>query len=64
MLEDIRLNEYPKEAGVYKVIWNGAVIYIGSSNNLYKRMSKHRTYIKQGSNNGYKKGFYFNRKLY
>lgn len=58
MLEDIKVKDFPRVSGVYKVIWNGAVIYIGSSNNLYKRMSKHRTYIKQGSNNGSKKGFY------
>ena len=58
MLEDIRLNEFPKESGVYKIIWFGAVIYVGSSNDLHKRMKYHRHLIKHCQNGSFKKGFY------
>ena len=58
MIENINLKDYPQASGVYKIIWFGAVIYVGSSNDLYKRMSHHRGYIKQGSKDGHKKGFY------
>lgn len=58
MLEDIELKRFPKESGVYKIIWNGCVIYVGSSKSLYQRMADHRSCIKQGSVRGYKKGFY------
>lgn len=58
MLEDINLKDFPRASGVYWIIWNGSVIYIGSSNSLYQRMKKHRTYIRKGSKDGHKKGFY------
>lgn len=58
MVDDIKLNEFPKASGVYKIIWFGAVIYVGSSNGLYQRMCKHKTFIKNGSNYGKKKGLY------
>lgn len=59
MLEDIRLNEFPHSSGVYWIIWNGSVIYIGSSKDLYQRLCVHKSCIKKGSNsNGLKQGFY------
>lgn len=58
MVDDIKLNGIPKQAGVYKIIWFGAVIYVGSSNDLYRRMTDHKFCIKQGSRYGHKKGFY------
>lgn len=58
MVEDINLKDFPQASGVYKIIWNGSVIYIGSSNDLYQRMVQHRTCIKKGSDHGGKKGFY------
>lgn len=58
MLEDINLKYFPQASGVYKIIWNGSVIYIGSSNSLYQRMRNHRTCIRKGSKDGHKKGFY------
>lgn len=58
MVEDINLKDFPQASGVYKLIWNGSVIYVGSSNDLYQRMCVHKNCIKKGSNHGYKKGFY------
>ena len=58
MVEDIELKDFPRASGVYKLIWNGSVIYIGSSNDLHRRMCNHRQCIKQGSDHGKKKGFY------
>lgn len=58
MKDDINLKDFPKKSGVYKLICNGSVIYIGSSNNLYQRMSSHKNCIKKGSDHGCKKGFY------
>lgn len=58
MVDEINLKDFPRASGVYKIIWHGAVIYIGSSNDLYQRMADHRKCIKQGSDQGKKKGFY------
>lgn len=58
MLNDINLKEAPAEAGAYLFISNDEVIYVGSSKNLYQRMTEHNTYIKKGSNHGGKKDFY------
>ena len=58
MIENIKLDEFPQASGVYKIIWNGSVIYIGSSNDLYKRMIEHRCSIKKGSDYDKKRGFY------
>ena len=58
MIEDIVLNRFPKEAGVYLFSSNDEIIYVGSSKNLYMRMKKHRSCIRQGSEHGYKQDFY------
>ena len=58
MVEDIKLDRFPKEAGVYLFKVNEEIIYVGSSNNLYKRMVNHRRYIRKGSANGYKQDLY------
>ena len=59
MIKDVKLNDFPRCSGVYWITdVNGAVIYVGSSNNLYQRMGKHRSYIKAGSNKGYQKDLY------
>ena len=51
MVEDIVLDTFPKESGVYLFKANEEVIYVGSSNNLYMRMIKHRSSIRKGANN-------------
>ena len=58
MIEDIVLNTFPKESGVYLFKANDEVIYVGSSKNLYHRMSVHNTAIKKGSEHGYKQDLY------
>ena len=58
MVEDIKLDTFPKEAGVYMFKVNDEIIYIGSSNNLYKRMVKHRSCIRKCSEHGYKQDLY------
>ena len=51
MIEDIKLDTFPKESGVYMFKTNDEVIYVGSSKNLYKRMIDHRNAINKGGNN-------------
>ena len=58
MVEDIKLDVFPKEAGVYLFSTNEEVIYVGSSKNLYHRISVHKTAIKKGSEHGYKQDLY------
>ena len=58
MVEDIILDSFPKEAGVYLFKIGNEVIYVGSSNNLHKRMVNHKTAIKKGSEHGYKQDLY------
>ena len=58
MVEDIKLDTFPKEAGVYLFKVNEEVIYVGSSNNLYKRMTFHRSCIRKGSADGNKQDLY------
>lgn len=58
MIEDIKLNRFPKESGAYLFKVDDEVIYVGSSINLYMRMSKHRSSIKKGSEHGYKQDLY------
>lgn len=58
MLEDIKLCAFPKEAGVYLFSSNDEIIYVGSSKNLYNRMMRHRSCIRQGSEHGYKQDLY------
>ena len=50
MVEDIILDTFPKEAGVYMFKVDEEVIYVGSSKNIYTRMVKHRTNIRKGGN--------------
>ena len=50
MVEDIVLDTFPKEAGVYMFKISEEVIYVGSSNNLYMRMVNHRSNIRKGGN--------------
>ena len=50
MIEDLILDSFPKEAGVYLFKIGNEVIYIGSSKNLYQRMAKHRSNIRKGGN--------------
>ena len=50
MVEDIILDSFPKEFGVYLFKANNEVIYVGSSNNLYMRMTNHRSSIRKGGN--------------
>lgn len=54
----INLKEIPKESGVYQFIVDNEIIYVGSSKNLYKRMSVYNTAIKQGSNQGHQTDLY------
>ena len=58
MIENIKLDSFTKEAGVYLFKVNEEVIYVGSSKNLYRRMTFHRSCIKQGSDHGYKQDLY------
>lgn len=58
MVEDIKLYTFPKEAGIYLFKVNEEVIYAGSSNNLYKRMVNHRSFIRKGGDHGYKQDLY------
>lgn len=48
MVEDIKLDRFSKEAGVYLFKTDEEVIYIGSSKNLYNRMTQHISYIRKG----------------
>ena len=50
MVEDIKLIIIPKEAGAYLFKVDDEVIYVGSSNNIHKRMVNHRSRIRKGSN--------------
>lgn len=58
MVEDIKLDTFPKEAGVYLFISNDEVIYVGSSKNLYQRISNHISSIRKGSAHGYQQDLY------
>ena len=60
MVEDIVLCSFPKEAGVYLFKTNDEVIYVGSSKNLYHRMTTHRSCIRKGGihNGTLKQDFY------
>ena len=58
MAEDIVLDAFPKEAGVYMFKTDEEVIYVGSSKNLYMRMTYHRCCIRKGSKYGYKQDLY------
>ena len=58
MVEDIKLDRFSKEAGVYLFKTGNEVIYVGSSNNLYKRMTNHISSIRQGSDHGHKQDLY------
>ena len=58
MVEDIKLVRIPKEAGVYLFKADEEIIYIGSSNNLYMRMTYHRCCIRKGWDHGYKQDLY------
>ena len=58
MVENVKLDSFTKEAGVYLFKVNEEVIYVGSSNNLYQRMVNHRRCIRQGSAHGYKQDLY------
>lgn len=46
----INITAFPKSSGVYIFKSNDEIIYIGSSKNLYQRMSVHNTEIRKGSN--------------
>lgn len=50
MLEDIVLGTFPKSSGAYLFKTNDEVIYVGSSKNIYHRMTTHRSCIRQGGN--------------
>ena len=58
MLEDIKLDSFTKESGIYLFKVNEEVIYVGSSKNLYQRMVSHRRCIRQGTAHGYKQDLY------
>ena len=58
MVENIKLDKFPKESGAYLFKVDDEVIYVGSSVNLYNRMSVHKTAIKQGSSYGHKQDLY------
>ena len=58
MVENIKLDSFTKEAGVYLFKANEEVIYVGSSNNLYKRMVNHRSCIRKGWDHGHKQDLY------
>ena len=59
MIEDIKLVRFPKESGAYLFKVDDEVIYVGSSKNLYHRISVHKTAIKKGSEHGYKQDLYY-----
>ena len=58
MVEDIVLDTFPKESGVYIFKANEEVIYVGSSKNLYQRMKNHRSSVKQGSAHSHQQDLY------
>ena len=58
MVENIKLYAFPKESGAYLFKADDEVIYVGSSKNLYHRISVHKTAIKKGSEHGYKQDLY------
>ena len=58
MVEDIKLDRFPKAAGIYLFKIDNEVIYVGSSNNIYLRMVKHKSCIRKGSAHGYKQDLY------
>ena len=58
MKENIVLDKFPKEAGVYLFKANDEIIYVGSSNNLRQRMMQHRSSIRKGSAHGRQQDLY------
>lgn len=59
MLGNINLKDFPKESGVYWILdENNVVVYVGSSNDLARRMRQHKSHIKNGSNDGYQTDLY------
>lgn len=58
MINDINLKEVPQSSGVYLLVSNNQIIYVGSSNNLKRRLEYHNICIKNGSNNGCQKDLY------
>ena len=58
MVEDIKLDVFPKEAGVYLFRTNEEVIYVGSSKKLYQRMAQHISSIRKGGDHGHQQDFY------
>ena len=50
MVENINLKDFPQESGVYWLISNDEIVYVGSSKNIYCRMRGHRSNIKRGHN--------------
>lgn len=58
MKNNINLKDYPKDSGVYWFVSNDEVIYAGSTRDLYRRMSQHRTCIEKRNNNGCKEDLY------
>lgn len=44
----INLKDFPKSSGVYWIVSNEEIIYVGSSKDLYRRMLEHNRYIKKG----------------
>lgn len=46
----VNLSTFPKSSGIYMFKVNDEIVYIGSSKNLYQRMSKHNTEIRKCSN--------------
>ena len=51
MLNKEKINQIPKEAGVYWFSFENKIVYVGSSKNLSKRMYYYNYYIKKGHNN-------------
>ena len=58
MVENIKLDSFTKESGIYLFKVNEEVIYVGSSKNLYQRMVSHTRCIRQGTAHGYKHDLY------
>lgn len=54
----INLKSIPKESGVYWFVSDNRVIYVGSSYDLYQRITEHNSNIRKGSNHGCQKDFY------
>ena len=58
MVEDIVLDGFPKNSGVYLFKVSEEIIYVGSSKNLYMRMKSHRNNIRKGSAHGNQQDLY------